>query len=101
MSWLTLVSTPGVVLARFQTLRPASGSSTTSRWPMVSAMAAVSVARNVVDAATVTVSLSVPTCRTALLRTTWFVGYLDARGLERLKALETVTVISYLPMRTN
>ena len=66
--------TPGVVLARFQTLRPLSGKSTTSRLPMVSETVALSVARKVAEAATVIVSARVPSCRTAFVRTTWLLA---------------------------
>ena len=56
--------TPGVVLARLQTLRPLSGRSTIARSPMVSETVALSVSSTWAAASTFTDSLTPPTCMT-------------------------------------
>jgi len=66
--------TPGVVLARLQTLRPLSGSSTIARSLIVSEIVARSVSRTCAEASTFTDSLIPPTCSEAFVRTTWFVA---------------------------
>ncbi len=64
-------TTPGVVVARLQTLRPFSGKSATARLPMVSEILALSVSR-IGDAPTTVIdSFNWPTFMTTLVRTTW------------------------------
>ena len=93
--------TPAVVVARFQTFRPLpTGSSWTLRSPMVSERAALSVSRAAPVAATVTVSVTPPTCRVAFVRTTLLVGTSMPVALNAWKP-EAETVISYRPVRTN
>src|SRR6476620_4967359 len=71
ISVLGAATTPGVVLARFQTLRPFSGKSLTAFLPIVSEILALSVSR-IGDAPTTVIdSFSWPTFMTTLVRTTW------------------------------
>ena len=63
-----------MVLARLQTLRPLSGSSTIARSLMVSETVARSVSSTCAADSTVTDSVMPPTASTALVRTTWLVA---------------------------
>ena len=78
--------TPGVVLARLQTLRPLSGSSTTARLPMVSETVARSVSRIGDAPATVIDSFSCADLQHGVGADDLVGGDLDARRLERLEA---------------
>ena len=100
MSLFSPPRTPGVVLARLQTLRPFNGNSTIARSPMVSETVARSVSSTCASADTFTDSVTPPTCKHGVGAHDLVGGDLDAGRLERLKA-ETVIVISYLPGRTN
>jgi hypothetical protein len=92
MSLLSPPSTPGVVAARFQTLRPLSGSSTTARSLMVAETVARSVSMTWALASTLTVSVRPPTWRTAFVRTTWLVATSTPVALNGPKpAIVTVT----------
>ena len=71
MSLVLPASTPGVVLASDQTLRPEIGNSDTARASMVWESAARSVASTTAFPSTVTVSVRSPTSSTASWRTTW------------------------------
>ena len=74
MSLLRPPSTPGVVLARLQTLRPLSGNSTIARSPIVSETVARSVSSTCASADTFTDSVTPPTWSVAFVRTTWLVA---------------------------
>ena len=74
MSLLSPPRTPGVVAARFQTLRPFSGSSTTARSLMVAETVGRSVSSTWALASTVTASVIAPTCSATFVRTTWLVA---------------------------
>ena len=100
MSLLIPPRTPGVVAARFQTLRPFSGSSTTARSLMVAETVGRSVSSTWALASTVTASVIAPTFRTAFVRTTWLVATSTPVALKGAKP-DMVTVISYLPVLTN
>ena len=100
ISLLLPPSTPGVVLARLQTLRPLSGSSTIARERIVSETMARSVSMIGDVPATVIVSFNAPTCITALVRATWLVEISTPVALNGRKPA-SVTVISYVPARTN
>ncbi len=88
------------MLARLQTLRPLSGSSTIARWLIVSETVARSVSSTCASADTFTDSLTPPTCSVAFVRTTWLVATSTPTVLNAWK-LGIVIVISYLPGRTN
>ncbi len=62
-----------MVLARLHTLRLLNGNSTIARSPMVSDTVARSVSSTCASADTFTDSVTPPTCKTALVRTTWLV----------------------------
>jgi hypothetical protein len=93
MSLLTPASTPGVVLARLQTLRPLSGSSTIARLPMVSETVALSVVSSCAFASTLTDSVNPPTLSAASVRTTWLPVTWTPVALKVWKPV-TLTVIS-------
>ena len=88
------------MLARLQTLRPLSGRSTIARVPIVSDTTALSVFRTCAEASTFTDSLTPPTFMTAFVRTTWLFPTSTPDALNVWKPA-TVTVMSYLPVRTN
>jgi hypothetical protein len=85
MSVTPALTTLGVVVARFQTLRPLIGSSRMARSPMVSRTVALSVLRTVKPAATSTVSVTAPAGRTAFTRTTWLVAISTSVALKPWK----------------
>jgi len=68
MSLFGACSTPGVVFARLQTLRPFRGKSLTARVPIVSEILALSVSRIGDDATTVIDSFNWPTFIATLVR---------------------------------
>src|SRR6266852_5805642 len=84
--------TPGVLLARLQTLRPFRGSSLTARWPIVSEIFALSVSRIGDEATTVIDSFNWPTFTTTLVRTTWLLATSTPLTLDVWKPV-SVTVI--------
>ena len=85
MSVVPALTTPGVVVARFQTLRPFSGSSRMARSPMVSRTVALSVLSTVKPAATSTTSVTAPAASTAFTRTTWLVAISTSVALKPWK----------------
>ena len=89
-----------MVLARLQTLRPLSGNSLIACAPMVSEIFALSVSRIGAEATTVTDSFNWPTFITTLVRTTWLFATSTPLTLDVWKPV-SVTVISYVPVRTN
>ena len=74
MSLLRPPRTPGVVAARFQTLRPLSGSWTIASWLIVAETVGRSVSSTCAFASTVTDSAILPTCSLMSVRTTWLVA---------------------------
>ena len=100
MSLLSPVRTPGVVLARLQTLRCRTGSSTMARSPTVAEIVARSVFSICDCASTLTASLSAPTCSVAFVRFTWLVASSTPVVVNVVKPV-TEIVISYLPGRAN
>ena len=88
MSLLRPPRTPGVVAARFQTLRPFSGSSTIARSPIVSETTALSVFSTCALASTFTDSVSAAHLQHRVRAHDLVVGDLDARRLEGLEAGE-------------
>ena len=93
MSLFRPPSTPGVVLARLQTLRPFDGKSATARMLMVSEIFALSVSRIGEEATTVIDSFNWPIFMTTLVRTTWLLATSMPLTLDVWKPL-SVTVIS-------
>ena len=87
MSLLSPPSTPGVVLARLQTLRPFNGRSTIARWPMVSETTALSVSSTCASASTLTDSASAADLHHGVGADHLVVGDLDAGGFEGLKSV--------------
>src|SRR2546427_13228345 len=74
MSLFGAATTPGVVVARFHTLRPLRGKSLTARWPIVSEILALSVSSTGEEATTVIDSFNWPSFITTLGRTTWLLA---------------------------
>ena len=93
ISLVGAATTPGVVLARLQTLRPFRGRSLTARWPIVSEILALSVSSTGAAATTVIDSFNWPTFTTTLVRTTWLLATSTPLTLDVWKPLK-VTVIS-------
>ena len=100
ISLLRPPSTPGVVLARFQTLRPFRGRSLTARLPIVSESLALSVSMIGEEPATTIDSFNWPTLTTTLVRAIWLFATSTPFTLDVWKPL-SATVISYVPVRTN
>ena len=100
MSLLSPPRTPGVVAARFQTLRPLSGRSTTAFSLIVAETVGRSVSSICAFASTTTDSAIEPTFSAAFVRTTWLVATSTPVALKGTK-LAMVTAMSYLPGRTN
>ncbi len=88
------------MLARLQTFRPLSGSSTIARVPIVSETVARSVSSTCASADTFTDSVTPPTGMTAFVRTTWLLDTSTPVALTVWKPVN-VTVTSYRPGRTN
>ena len=88
MSLFRPPSTPGVVLARLQTLRPFEGKSLTARMLIVSEILALSVSSIGDEATTVIDSFNWPTFIDDVGADHLVVGDLDAAHLGRLEAGE-------------
>ena len=74
MSLARPTMTPGVAVARLQTLRPLSGSSAIACSLIVCDTVAESVASIGAEAVTINDSARAPTCITAFVRTTWLLA---------------------------
>src|SRR5438046_10230141 len=74
ISLVGAATTPGVVLARLQTLRPFRGRSLTARWPIVSEILELSVSSTGAAATTVIGSFQWTTFPTALVGRMWLLA---------------------------